>query len=88
MSLPLQDVLVALLVVSCALYSSWRLATVALRLKMLAGLARLPGLGRAAWLERLRQRTLARQLAACGGCARAPTPDAASRNRTPGALRR
>jgi len=88
MSLLLQDILVALLVVSCALYSSWRLASVALRLKMLAALARLPWLGGSAWLERLRQRTLARQLAACGGCARAPTPDAASRNRTPGALRR
>lgn len=88
MSLLLQEILVALLVLSCALYSSWRLATVALRLKMLAALARLPYLGDAAWLERLRQRTLARQLAACGGCARAPTPDAASPNRTPGALRR
>jgi hypothetical protein len=88
MSVLLQEILVAVLVMGCALYSIWRLATVALRLRMLAALQRLPYFGAAAWLERLRQRTLARQLSACGGCARAPTPDAASPNRTPGALHR
>ena len=31
---------------------------------------------------------LARQSSVCGGCAPPATPDAASRNRTPGALRR
>jgi hypothetical protein len=88
MSLWLQELLVALLVASCALCSAWRLASIALWLKMLAALQRLPGLNTACWLERLRQRTLARQLSVCGGCARAPTPDAPSPNRTPGALRR
>ena len=98
----LQQVLVGVLVVACALYSAWRLASVGLRLRALAALNTLPGAQRVPWLAALRARTLARQLGACGGCAqstahadavsRAPgrtaTRDAPSRNQTPGALRR
>jgi hypothetical protein len=86
MSLLLQQLLVGVLVAACALYSAWRLATVPLRLRALAALAALPGVRSLPWLERLRQRTLARRTAACGGCA--SKPGAASRNQTPGALRR
>jgi hypothetical protein len=87
-SLLAQELLVALAVLGCALFSAWRLSTVTLRLKYLAWLSHVPGIGGSQWLRGLRARTLARQLDACGGCARAPTPDAASPNRTPGALRR
>ena len=89
MSLLLQQLLVGVLVLACALFSAWRLATVGVRLKLLNAVARLPGVGaRVGWLERLRQQTLVRQLSACGGCAKAPTPAAASPNQTPGAPRR
>jgi hypothetical protein len=92
MSVGLQQLLVGVLVLACALFSAWRLMTVRLRLRALALLGTLPALGRAAWLVRLRGRTLAQQLSACGGCSQAAgrpaTPGAASRNQTPGELRR
>jgi hypothetical protein len=90
-NLLLQQLLVGALVVACALFSAWRLLSVPLRLRTLARLERLPGLGGASWIARLRARAHARQLDACGGCAGHPaksTQDAASRNRTRGALRR
>lgn len=89
MSLLLQQLLVGVLVVACALYSVWRLATVSVRLRMLAKLEALPGGHR--WLAPLKARMLAQLTSACGGCSQAgkdATPDAASRNRTTGALRR
>ena len=69
MSVLLQQLLVGTLVAGCVLFSAWRLMTVRLRLRTLALLGALPGLKRAAWLTRLRERTLARQLSPCGGCA-------------------
>ena len=83
----LQEIVVSVLVAGCALYSAWRLASVRLRLRALDALGTLPVLGRRGWLARLRERTLG-PAGGCGGCAQAPTPGAASRNRTPGALRR
>src|SRR5690242_16109315 len=98
MSLLLQQLLVGVLVISCALFSAWRLSSVRLRLRALEILADWPGLGRVSWLTRLRERTLAQQLRACGGCGGATRPaahpaDQATQgadapNRTPGALRR
>jgi len=81
------------LVAACALFSAWRLMSVALRLRVLAALGRVPLLGQRAWLARLRQAALARQTAACGGCSQAEAhqelkPGAAALNRTPGAPRR
>jgi len=89
MSLLLQELLVAVLVVACTLFSAWRLSSLRLRLRALAALEKLP-VGRALpGLARLRERTLARQqLSACGGCGQAPTRGAASPNQTRGALRR
>ena len=88
----LQDVLGVVLVVACAAFSTWRLMSLALRLRLLAGLARQPLLANAQWLARLRRKLLAGASSACGGCSQAEVhqlkPDAASRNRTPGALRR
>jgi hypothetical protein len=89
MSLVLQEVLVGMLVAACALYSAWRLATVGVRLRALEKLEALPGAR--SWLAPLKARTLAQLTSACGGCSQTghpATPDAASRNRTPGALRR
>ena len=84
MNLALQVVVVGLLVGACLLYSTWRLLSARLRLRTLEALARLPVVGRAAWLAALR----ARVLAGMGGCAGCAAPSAASRNQTPGALRR
>jgi len=72
MSTVLQEMVVGILIAGCAILSLWRLATVAVRLRMLAALRSLPALGRAAWLARLQQRTLAQSTAACGGCASHP----------------
>jgi CBS domain containing-hemolysin-like protein len=71
MSLLLQQLLVAVLVVASALFSAWRLASVRLRLRALDAVQKLPVLHALPGLARLRERTLARQLSACGGCAQA-----------------
>ena len=72
MSPALQQLVAGVLVAACALYAAWRLATVRLRLRWLALLTALPGLGEARWLAALRARTLAQSSAACGGCSQAP----------------
>lgn len=88
MSAVLQEVLVAVLVAACALFSTWRLLSARLRLRCLDALGAVPGARTARWLTALRRRTLSRLGAGCGGCAQASTPGAVSRNQTPGALRR
>jgi hypothetical protein len=92
MSAVMQEVLVGLLVVACAAFSAWRLMSLALRLRLLGALARVPLFADARWLARLRQKLLAGTLSACGGCSQADThqlkSDAVSPNQTPGALRR
>ena len=95
MSLLLQQLVVGVLVVASALFGAWRLSTVRLRLRVLETLSRWPGLASAAWLARLRERTRAQELRACGGCSGARPPDLHSKrdadaapNRTPGALHR
>jgi hypothetical protein len=87
MSGALQTLIVALLVTACALYSSWRLMSARLRLRVLASLTRLPGIGGAAWFLAWQARAQARLGAGCGSCAPQATR-AASRKQTPGALRR
>jgi hypothetical protein len=87
MSVLLQQMLVGVLVIACALFAAWRLSSVRLRLRALDRLGAWPGLRRASWLVRLRERTRARELLACGGCAGARR-DGTGPNRTPGALRR
>ena len=71
MSLLLQQLLVTVLVVASALFCAWRLASVRLRLRGLAALEKLPVLRALPGLARLRERTLAQQLSACGGCSQA-----------------
>jgi hypothetical protein len=88
MSVALQEMLVALLVAACAIFSAWRLAPLSARLRLLAALAALPAVRTTRLFERLQKRTLARQAGACGGCSQGAKPAAASRNQTPGALRR
>lgn len=87
MSAVLQGLIVGLVVLACACYSTWRLLTARLRLRVLDALSVLPGIRQAAWFGALRARTLAKSAAGCGSCAPAAT-SAASRKRTPGALRR
>jgi hypothetical protein len=88
MSAVLQEVLVAVLVAACALFSAWRLLSARLRLRCLDALSALPGAPSVRWLTALRQRTLSGLGGGCGGCAQAPTPGAISRNQTSGAPRR
>jgi hypothetical protein len=95
MNMLLQQLVVGVLVLACALFSAWRLSSVRVRLRALEVLGGWPGLRGASWLTRLREHTLAQQLNACGGCAPPPghtassaRPDAGAPNRTPGALRR
>ena len=93
----LQEVLVAVLVAACALFSAWRLMSLRSRLLCVDALGTLSGAGRARFLVSLRERTLAQLGAGCAGCggaagqaakSREITPGAAARNQTPGALRR
>jgi hypothetical protein len=97
MSLLLQQLVVGVLVIACALFGAWRLSSVRLRLRALETIAAWPALRGASWLTRLRERTRARELQACGGCAGQPghptkspqaTRGAPAPNRTPGGLRR
>ena len=88
MSLLLQELLVGVAIAACAVFSAWRLLSLRLRLRVLVALGALPPVLTAPWLAPLRARTLARLGSGCEGCGGAATPDAASRNRTPGALRR
>jgi hypothetical protein len=68
MSVLLQQLLVGVLVIACALFAAWRLSSLRLRLRALERLGTWPALRRASWLARLRERTRARELHACGGC--------------------
>ncbi|MBV9345869.1 MAG: hypothetical protein JO341_10865 [Gammaproteobacteria bacterium] len=77
-----QQILVAVLVLACALYSTWRLLGARTRLALLEALARRPGFAHAGWLARWRAR--AALAPGCAGCA----PNAVSPKRTPDALRR
>ena len=81
MSVLLQGLVVALLVALCAVYSTWRLLSARLRLRLLdeAALA-LPGVGSAAWFAALRAAALSKFAAGCANCTPAPT-SAASRNK-------
>ena len=72
MSLLVQQLVVFVLVVACALFAAWRLSTARVRLRLLATLGTLPLLRRASWLETLRRRTLAGSGSGCGGCAQKP----------------
>jgi hypothetical protein len=73
MSMLLQQCVVGVLVIACALFATWRLSSVRVRLRVLDVLGVWPGLGRMSWLVWLRERTLAQQLRACGGCSTHPT---------------
>jgi hypothetical protein len=88
MSLLLQQLLVGVAVLAGALFSFWRLASHRTRLATLARLEKVPGFRSSRLVRSLRGRILAQQAGACGACAQGATPSAASRNRTPGALRR
>jgi hypothetical protein len=87
MSLVLQMLIVALLVALCTLYSTWRLLSARLRLRLLDRLAAVPGIGSAAWFAALRAAALSKFAAGCANCAPTPT-SVASQKQTPGALRR
>ncbi len=86
MSVVLQVIVVGLIVLVCALYSTWRLLSGAARQRLLEVLAKVPLLGSSAWLRGLQQRTRAGLGAGCGSCPAATASP--SRKRTPGALPR
>jgi hypothetical protein len=84
MSFAPQGLAVLLVVSACTLYSTWRLLSGRLRLRVLELLAGVPLLGRASWIGALR----ARLVQGAGGCAGCAGSSAAAPKRTPGALRR
>ena len=86
MSAALQGILVGLIVLACAVYSTWRLLSGAARQRVLGVLASVPLLGSSRWLQALEQRTRAGLGAGCGSCPAATASP--SRKRTPGALPR
>jgi hypothetical protein len=83
----LQGLIVAVLVMVCALYSTWRLLSARLRVRVMDAVARVPGIGSASWFAALRAHAVSKLAAGCGSCAPAAT-SAASRKQTPGGLRR
>lgn len=68
-SLVVQEVLVAILVAACALFSAWRLLSPSLKLRCLEALTALPLVGGARIFLSLKERTLARLGPGCAGCA-------------------
>jgi hypothetical protein len=87
-SVLLQELLVGVLVLGCAIYSAWRLLSQRLRLRVLDALAALPLISRSAWFVRLRERTLSAGALPCGSCAGGVKRAAGSANQTPGVPRR
>jgi hypothetical protein len=83
----LQGLTVAALVTACVLYSTWRLLSAGLRMRVMDALARVPGIGTARWFEAARAHAVSKFAAGCGSCAPGAT-SAASRKQTPGGLRR
>jgi hypothetical protein len=64
-----QDLLVALIVAGCALFSAWRLMSPALRLRTLDFVAPVAkGLGAGSALGRLRNQTIGQLAAGCSAC--------------------
>lgn len=87
----LESILVALIVLACAVFSLWRLLSAPLRLRVLDWLP--AGLGRSesGWAGRLRRKALAELSGGCGACARgssALTSAAPHANRRPVGPRR
>jgi hypothetical protein len=68
-SVLIQQFVVGVLVIGCALFAAWRLSTARLRLRALEALGTWPVVRRASWLATLRRRTLEGLGSACGGCA-------------------
>jgi hypothetical protein len=83
----IQVAVVTIVVLLCALYSTWRLLSARLRLRIVETLAGLPGIGSATWFLSWRARLLSGSGAGCSACAPSAT-SAASRKQTPDGLRR
>jgi hypothetical protein len=86
MTLVLENLLVALVVAGCAVFSTWRLLSPKLRMRVLDLID--PVLSKVArgWIARLRSRTL-QQLAGggCGSCSRATSAAVHGRSQRPAA---
>ena len=83
MSMLLQQFVVGVLVIACALFAAWRLSTARLRLRALDALGTWPVVRDAPWLATLKRRTLAGLGGACGGCAQGTVPAAGSKSSHP-----
>jgi hypothetical protein len=68
-SVLLQQFVVGVLVIACALFAAWRLSTARQRLRTLEALGTWPLVRGASWLAALRRRTVEGLGGACGGCA-------------------
>jgi hypothetical protein len=83
MSVVLQQFVVGVLVIACALFAAWRLASARMRLAALEALGALPLVRNAAWLGTLRRRTLQGLGRGCSGCAPGALPAAGRRPSNP-----
>jgi len=68
----LESLIVALIVIACAVFSVWRLLSARLRLRLIDALPRSLGAAERGWRGRIRQKTLASLSGGCGTCAKAP----------------
>lgn len=66
----LQSIIVALIVMVCAIYTVWRLTSVRFHLRVieLLGAFRSGGAGPDGWIGRLRSRELSKLGGSCGAC--------------------
>jgi hypothetical protein len=86
-----ESLVVGLIVLSCTIFSAWRLMSVRLRLKTLEALSVLPPLAGGSLVAMLRRKTLAKLSGGCGACAQSTqtlNANVQSLNRKPGAPRR
>ncbi len=78
----LENLVVALVVAACAVFSAWRLLSPRLRLRVLDVASTVLGRAGNPWIPRLRARTLAKLGGGCGTCAHNVAAPAVHRRRT------
>jgi hypothetical protein len=83
MTVLLEDVLVALVVMGCAIFSVWRLLSAKLRLRVLDMAGPALGMLSERWVAHLRSRTLQRLAGGCVSCSRAAGAAVHRRNQRP-----
>ena len=85
-----ESLVAGLIVAVCAIFSTWRLMSVRLRLKTLEALSALPAAAGGTFVAKLRRKTLEKLSGGCGACRSAThtlNANVRSLNQRPGAPR-